>query len=213
MLLCRRTEAAPHADLQRPSLDSRHSCVCTDNFYSAICRSSLRFSEPAGKRNCRCGLMTARFSSNQGNTRGRRPRLQLGSCKFTQLSPTSEYAYVGSMTCKDVISVYSQHKNSGRGVGAFNCTCHERDACRPGSLFDTVVFVKPTKDDSKRARRKVAQTTEKSTPFISENLDFWRKGNENASSGGASRMNGAEGCLRPGLQHSHGALDRPVRLQ
>jgi hypothetical protein len=38
------------------------------------------------------------------------------------LSPTSEYTYVGSMTCKDVISVYSQHKNSGRGVGAFNCT-------------------------------------------------------------------------------------------
>ncbi len=32
--------------------------------------------------------MTARFSSNQGNTRGRRPRLQSGNCDFPKSSPT-----------------------------------------------------------------------------------------------------------------------------
>jgi hypothetical protein len=65
--------------------------------------------------------MTARSSLNQRDERGHRPRLQFGECRIIHLSPTSEYTYVGSMTSKDVISVYSQHKNSGRGVGAFNC--------------------------------------------------------------------------------------------
>src|SRR5437773_2597804 len=35
--------------------------------------------------------MTARFSWNQRNTRGHRPRLQFGNCNFPKLSPTFSY--------------------------------------------------------------------------------------------------------------------------